>query len=95
MVTGDETATVSITVGAETDEVTVPSGILDVLAEEGQSDAEALGDVVMLSIAGRAHHMVHHGDGSDEQLAADEALAMELFEERFGVSFAEATGHSH
>ena len=31
----------------------------------------------------------------DEELRAIEADALERFEERFGVSYAEATGHSH
>ncbi len=92
---GATEVTVSITIDEQTDEVTVPAGLLEVLAEEGQTDAEAVGDLILLSIAGRAHHMVHHSEDSDEELEADEELAMELFEERFGISFAQATGHSH
>ncbi len=91
-----ETTTFTIaTEDGEEDEVTVPTGLLDLVAEGDQSHAETVGDVVSLSFAGRAHHMVHHGEGADEALEAQEARVMELFEERFGVTFGEATGHQH
>ena len=79
----------------ETDELTIPSGLIELLAEEGQSVAETVGDIALLSFASRAHHLVHHGDGADEALQAQEEAAMELFEQRFGVTYAEATGHHH
>lgn len=80
--------------GAE-DEVTVPAGLVDVVSDVEQSSAETVGDVVLLSLASRAHHVVHHGDGADEELEAQEERVMDLFEERFGVTFGEATGHQH
>ena len=79
----------------ETDEVTVPTGLVDLVAEGNQTDAETIGDLVLLSVASRAHHIVHHGEEADEELEAQEAKAMDLFEERFGVTFGEATGHQH
>ena len=91
-----ETTTFTIaTEDGEEDEVTVPTGLLDLVAEGDQSHAETVGDVVSLSFAGRAHHVVHHGEDADEALEAQEARVMELFEERFGVTFGEATGHQH
>ena len=78
-----------------TDEVTVPSGLLDLVAEGDQTDAETVGDVTLLSFASRAHHIVHHGEDADEELEAQEARIMDLFEERFGVTYGEATGHQH
>ncbi|WP_339102825.1 hypothetical protein [Haloterrigena salinisoli] len=78
-----------------TDEVTVPSGLLDLVAEGDQTDAETVGDVTLLSFASRAHHIVHHGEEADEELEAQEARIMDLFEERFGVTYGEATGHQH
>ena len=77
------------------DTLTVPARLVDAVAEEGQTAPEVVGDVAMLSLANRVHHIVHHHDGDDADLAAVEETTMELFEERFGVSFAEATGHSH
>ncbi|WP_126661694.1 DUF7545 family protein [Haloterrigena salifodinae] len=78
-----------------TDEVTVPTGLLDLVAEGDQTDAETVGDVTLLSFASRAHHIVHHGEESDEELEAQESRIMDLFEERFGVTYGEATGHQH
>ena len=79
----------------ERDDVTLPAGLVDLLAEGDQSGPEAVGDVVLLSFASRAHHIVHHGEDADPELEAQEARTMELFEERFGVTYAEATGHHH
>lgn len=91
-----ETITFSIeSESGETDEVTVPAGLVNLLAEGDQSTAETVGDITLLSLASRAHHLVHHGGGTDDELEAQEARAMELFEERFGVTYAEATGHHH
>ncbi|THE65291.1 hypothetical protein D8Y22_08840 [Salinadaptatus halalkaliphilus] len=91
-----DTTTLSIEADDETaDEITVPAGLVDLVAEGDQSTAETVGDVVLLSFASRAHHLVHHGEGGDEELEAQEERVMELFEERFGVTFGEATGHQH
>ena len=91
-----QTTTFSISSDAgETDEVTVQTGLVDLVAEGNQIDAETIGDLVLLSVASRAHHIVHHGEEADEELEAQEAKAMDLFEERFGVTFGEATGHQH
>lgn len=91
-----DTTTVSISTDDGTsDEVTVPSGLIDLVAEGDQTDAETIGDVTLLSFASRAHHIVHHGQEADEELEAQEARIMELFEERFGVTYGEATGHQH
>ncbi|ELY96563.1 hypothetical protein C482_15593 [Natrialba chahannaoensis JCM 10990] len=90
-----ETTTISISADDTTDEVTVPTGLLDLVAEGDQTAAETVGDVTLLSLASRAHHIVHHGHEADEDLEAQEARIMDLFEERFGVTFGEATGHQH
>jgi hypothetical protein len=94
----DEVETTTFSISSDdgaTDEVTVPSGLVDLVAEGDQSDAETIGDVALLSLASRAHHLVHHGDDADAELEAQEGRVMELFEERFGVTFGEATGHQH
>ncbi len=94
----DEVETTTFTIetpDGDADEVTLPSGLVDLLAEEDQTAAETVADIALLSFASRAHHIVHHGDAVDDELEAQEARAMDLFEERFGVTFAEATGHHH
>lgn len=94
----DEVETTTFSISSDngaTDEVTVPSGLVDLVAEGDQTDAETIGDVALLSFASRAHHLVHHGDDADSELEAQEERVMELFEERFGVTFGEATGHQH
>ena len=94
----DQPSTTTFSIESESgdeDEVTIPSGLVDLLAEGDQSSAETLGDITMLSFASRAHHLVHHGEDADAELEAQEELVMDLFEDRFGVSYAEATGHHH
>ncbi|NGM67714.1 hypothetical protein G6M89_01595 [Natronolimnobius sp. AArcel1] len=91
-----ETITFSIEADDETtDDVTIPAGLVDLVAEGDQTAAETVGDLTLLSFASRAHHIVHHGHDADEDLEEQEARIMDLFEERFGVTFGEATGHQH
>lgn len=90
-----ETITFSIESEDDADDLTLPAGLVDLLAEGEQGPAETVGDITLLAFASRAHHVVHHGEDADEDLEAQEERVMDLFEERFGVSFAEATGHHH
>ncbi|SER80677.1 DUF7545 family protein [Natrinema salaciae] len=94
----DEVQTTTFSISSEdgaTDDVTIPAGLVDLVAEGDQTDAETVGDVMLLSFASRAHHIVHHGEDADDELEAQEERVMDLFEERFGVTFGEATGHQH
>ncbi len=78
------------------DTVTIPSGLLDLLAEEGDDAATVIGDLALLGCAQRIHAAVHHAHGEpDAELEALEESTMELFEERFGATYAELTGHAH
>jgi len=92
----NETATVTLTAGDDSDEIEVPVAIADLLAEGDESVTTVVGDLAMLGFAQQAHGIVHHSQGEvGEDLRAAEELAMDLFEERFGQSYAEVTGHSH
>ena len=92
----DETVTLSIEGDAETDEVTLPLGMLDLLREAEESDAEVVGDLALFSCAQRIHATVHHAEGGDtERYRAIEERTMALFEERFGATYGELTGHDH
>ena len=92
----DETVTLSIEGDAETDEVTLPAGMLDLLRETDEPDAEVVGDLALFSCAQRIHATVHHAEGGDtERYRAIEERTMALFEERFGASYGELTGHDH
>lgn len=99
MTDADEVETATFTIESpdgETDELTVPTGLVDMLREEGEGRTDVLGDLAMLSLAQQAHAVVHHGHGdTDPEAEAYEQKAMELFEERFGTTFGEMTGHSH
>ncbi len=78
------------------DELTVPAGLLDQLVRGDAPSAAALGDIALLALAQQVHGMVHHGHGgADDTLLELEASTMELFEERFGATFGEVTGHAH
>lgn len=91
-----DTVTVRVEVDGEGDEIQLPVGLLERLSEPGEAAAEVVADVALLSFAGRAHALIHHTEGEpDEELSAIEADVMDRFEARFGVTYAEATGHSH
>ena len=94
----DDTVTLRIEGNSDDDEdeVTLPTEMLDLMREGDESDAEIVGDLALFSCAQRIHATVHHADGGDtERYRAIEELTMELFEDRFGASYAELTGHSH
>ena len=91
-----ETTTVRIETDDSSDELEVPVRVLELLSEEGEEPAGVVGDLVMLGVAQQAHGIVHHAQGEvDDDLQAAEKRTMELFEERFGQSYAEVTGHNH
>lgn len=91
-----DTYTVHLEVGDSTDEFELPTDGLDVLAEADETPADVLGDLALLSLAQQLHGAVHHGHGdTDEALEAAESDVMDAFEERFGTTFAEMTGHDH
>lgn len=80
----------------DTESVELPAGLVDVLAEQGERRTKVVGDIALLSFAQRAHAIVHHsGEDTPDDLREINDKAEELFEERFGVPFAEATGHQH
>lgn len=91
-----ETVTVTLETDGGSDELAVPTALVGMLGEEDDSAANVVGDLAMLGLAQQAHGIVHHshGETSDEVEAAEE-LTMELFEERFGRTYAEMTGHDH
>lgn len=94
----DDTVTLTLEdENGETDELTVPTGLLDMLREEGdETPPEIVGDIAMFGLAQRIHGALHHSQGEPSQEVKDaEAVTMDLFEERFGATFGEMTGHDH
>ena len=91
-----ETTTVTLETDDATDEMEVPVELIDLLTEGEESTPTVVADIAMFGFAQRIHSAVHHGqDDADGELEAVEELTLDLFEERFGRSFAELTGHSH
>jgi len=91
-----DTVTVRIETEKSDDGVEVPERIIELLSEGGDTATGVVADLVMLGIAQQAHGIVHHAEGEvDDELAEAEELTMELFEERFGQTYAEVTGHGH
>jgi hypothetical protein len=92
----DDTVTLHIEGPNDEDDVTLPEEMLDLMREADESDAEIVGDLALFSCAQRIHATVHHAEGGDtEEYKEIEEQTMELFEERFGASYAELTGHQH
>jgi len=93
-------ATDSVTVTISTDDaedtIEVSTALIDALNEGGESVPAVVGDIAMLGLAQQAHAVVHHSHGEpDEDLVEAEELTMDLFEEHFGQSYGEMTGHQH
>ena len=92
----DDTVTLQIEGPDGDDEVTLPTEMLDLMRENDEANAEIVGDLALFSCAQRIHATVHHAEGGDTEEYRDiEERTMELFEDRFGASYAELTGHDH
>jgi len=95
----DAVETVTFTIegpDGESSDVTLPAGLVDLFAEEGDSRATVVADISLMAFVQRAHAVVHHSEGEpSDELRALEQSALDLFEERFGLTYAEATGHAH
>jgi hypothetical protein len=93
---GQDTVTVRLETDESSDELAVPIDVVEMLSEQGDTVPTVIGDLAMLGLAQQAHGVVHHTEGEvGEELAEAEQLTMELFEERFGQTYAEVTGHGH
>jgi hypothetical protein len=80
----------------ETATFELPAGLVDVLADQGESKADVVSDVAFQSFVQQAHAIVHHSDGDvPDDLVEINETAEELFEERYGQSLADAMGHHH
>lgn len=91
-----ETTTVEITVGDDHEELSLPAGALETFGAADQSPADVVGDLLVVSCTQRLHGIVAHGrEDPGEELRELEADMRDHFEERFGATFAEVTGHSH
>lgn len=84
--------------GPDGDESTVelPAHVVELMREGDETGSEVVGDIVLQAFAQQAHVRVHHGEGepSEDLQEANEVLE-ERFEERFGISLADAMGHHH
>ena len=92
----DETVTVTLETGDSSDEIEVPVTLVEMLGEGDESVPSVVGDLAILGLAQQAHGVVHHGQGEvSPALEEAEELMMDLFEDRFGQTYAEVTGHGH
>ncbi len=92
----DETVTVELSTEDATDEIEVSTSLLSALREGDESDPTVVADIAMLGLAQQVHAAVHHGHGeTNDELQTAESVTMDLFEDRFGQSYGEMTGHQH
>lgn len=80
-----------------TDDVTIPARLVEIFSEEDdESEAQVVGDIALMAFAQRAHMLVHHSeDEPSDELQAVEEATLDQFEDRFGMTYGEATGHQH
>ncbi len=91
-----ETVTVSLETDEDSDELEVPKAAIDLLNDSDEGVPTVIGDLAMLGVAQQLHGILHHTqEDVGPEVEAAEEKTMELFEERFGRSFAEMTGHDH
>lgn len=90
-----DTTTVTLTADGESTELDVPTGVFDVLAED-EPAVEVMTDLALFELTRNVHAAANHSEiETDVPLDDVEDEVLDLFEERFDVSFAEATGHQH
>jgi hypothetical protein len=78
------------------EEVDLPAGLGDVFAEKDESSTAVAADFLVQAFAQQTHAVVHHSEGEPPADLTKLNGDMEaIFEERFGVSLAEAMGHDH
>jgi len=91
-----DTITLRIEGDDTSDDLEVPAALVEMLEEDEEGAAAVVGDIALFGMAQRIHGAVHHADGEvDPEVEAAEEATLALFEERFGMTFGEATGHSH
>ncbi len=80
----------------ETETVSLPAGLADLFTDDGEDATVVAADFLVQAFAQQTHAVAHHsaGDTPDDLAAMNESME-DLFEERFGVSLAEAMGHDH
>ena len=93
----DDTVTYTIEgPDGETDDLELPPGLVELLQEEDENGPTVVGDMALISFVQQVHGAVHHAEGEpDPEVASIEEQAREQFEQRLGITFEQATGHSH
>ncbi|WP_410765194.1 hypothetical protein [Haloferax sp. DFSO60] len=80
----------------DTEDFELPEGLVDMFAEQGEEGTNVVADIVVQAMAQQAHVVAHHSEGgAPADIAEINEKMEELFEDRFGMSLADALGHSH
>ena len=91
-----ETVTVTLESDDNHDELELPVAAVELLDENDEGAPTVVGDLAILGVAQQLHGAIHHAEAEvGPEIEEAEQKTMEVFEERFGRSFAEMTGHDH
>jgi hypothetical protein len=88
---------VRLTTDDGSEELVVPAALIEQLSAADEDDetnaAAVVGDLAMVAVAQQAKRLADHDHGGQDRDPEEvKVLAMELFEERFGRSYAEIAG---
>lgn len=91
-----EDVTVTVEADGSADTIEIPGDLIDRLRDEGETRADVVGSITLMALTSRAHTLLHHVEAeTGDELEAIEDVMQDRFEDRFGMTYAEATGHSH
>lgn len=91
-----DTVTITLESDQDSDELEIPVDAIDLLDENDEGAPTVIGDLALLGVTQQLHGLIHHTQEEvSPHVQEAEEKTLELFEERFGRSFAEMTGHDH
>ena len=92
--TDAEDVTVTVDAAGDRRTLELPAGFVDLIREPGESAADVVADLVLLSAAQRTYEAVHFSEGGvPEEIEAVNERVQERFEAEFGTTIQDVAGY--